>query len=333
MRQTNLSIFIPHKGCPNLCAFCDQRVISGSERAPSPFEVREILAAQLPFLEKNDMCAQIAFFGGSFTAVDEVYRKELLLAASEYVKEFPSRYVGIRCSTRPDCIDPEIMEELALYGVTDVELGAQSMNNEVLAANMRGHTAEDTAAAAKLIKAYGMRLGLQMMTGLYKDKPEYCIDTAEKFALLGADCVRIYPTVILKGTLLDELREKGLYAGFSFEETVELCAKLLIFFEEKNIPVIRLGLHASEDVGDRMTGGVYHPAFGEIVRSRVMLNKIKKKISELGGEKFIFYTDRKNISLVTGHGGCNRKALEREGISFKIKEKPNAEIEIEKAEQ
>lgn len=292
-----------------------------------------MLAAQVGLLARNDLQAEIAFFGGSFTAVDKDYRRELLYAAGEYVKEFPEQYVGIRCSTRPDCIDDAIMEELCLYGVTAVELGAQSMNDEVLKANLRGHTAEDVRKASGLIKAYGIELGLQMMTGLYKDKPSYCIETAKEFAELKADTVRIYPTVILKGTLLDELREKGLYQSFSFEDTVELCADLLLFFEEKKIPVIRLGLHASEGVENQMTGGVYHQALGETVKGRIMLRRMKEQMNKLGGNKFVIYTDRKNISLVTGHKGQNRDMLLKEGITFKIKEKNGEYLEIISAEQ
>ncbi len=332
MKQTNLSIFIPHKGCPNTCSFCNQRFISGSEKAPTPEEVNEVLAAQVSFLEKAELQAEIAFFGGSFTAVDRDYRKSLLYAASQYVKEFPHVYSGIRCSTRPDCIDEEILEELKLYGVTAVELGAQSMKDEVLKANLRGHTAEDVRKASRLIKSYGIELGLQMMTGLYRDKPAYCIETAHEFAALNTDTVRIYPTVILNGTMLDELREKGEYQSFSFEETVELCADLLEFFKEKNIPVIRLGLHASETVESTMTGGVYHPALGEIVESRIMLRQMEKQMKALGGSKFIIYTDKKNISLVTGHKGVNKQALLNQGITFKIKEKQGCYLEVEKVE-
>ncbi len=330
--KTNLSIFIPHKGCPNTCSFCNQRVISGSVKAPAAEEVSGILAAQVSILQKNNMQAEIAFFGGSFTAVDREYMKSLLYAASEYVKEFPDVYCGIRCSTRPDCIDEEILDILKLYGMTAIELGAQSMNDEVLKANLRGHTADDVRRASGLIKSYGFELGLQMMTGLYKDKPQYCKDTAKEFAELKADTVRIYPTVILKSTMLDELREQGIYSSFSFEETVELCADLLTFFEERSIPVIRLGLHASEGVSDNMTGGVYHPAFCEIVKSRIMLRKMLEQMKNQGGKKFIVYTDKKNISIVIGHKGENRRILEKYGISFKIKEKSGEILKVEKSD-
>ncbi len=330
MKQTNLSIFIPHKGCPNTCSFCNQRFISGREKAPTPEETREILAAQVSVLQNNNMQAEIAFFGGSFTAVDGDYRRRLLYAASEYVREFPNVYCGIRCSTRPDCIDEEVLEELKLYGMTAIELGAQSMNDEVLDANQRGHTAEDVRKASRLIKAYGFELGLQMMTGLYRDKTEYCMETAREFAALKADTARIYPTVILKGTMLDELRERGLYNSFTFEETVDLCADLLEFFEKEKIPVIRLGLHASEGVEDSMTGGVFHPALCEIVKSRIMLRKISEQTEKIGGKKFIIYTDKKNISLVTGHKGANRKALEEKGVRFKIKTESGTDLRVER---
>lgn len=329
--QTNLSVFIPHKGCPNTCSFCNQRFISGSEKAPSPEEVRALLAGQVSLLRQNKLRAEIAFFGGSFTAVDRDYRRELLYAASEYIKEFPEQYCGIRCSTRPDCIDGEIMEELKLFGVTAVELGAQSMNNTVLEANLRGHTAEDVIKASELIKDYGIELGLQMMTGLYMDKPEYCIETAKRFIELKADTVRIYPTVILKGTYLDELREKGVYSSFGFEETTELCADLMQLFEENSIQVIRLGLHASEEVERQMTGGVYHPALGEIVKGRIMLREMIKAMEGLGGNRFIVYTDRKNISLISGHKGINKEILTSRGITFKIKEAQGEYLRIEKA--
>lgn len=328
MKQTNLSIFIPHKGCPNTCSFCNQRFISGSDRAPAPEEVRAILAGQVELLARNNLQAEIAFFGGSFTAVDNEYRRELLYAASEYVREFPEQYCGIRCSTRPDCIDEGILEQLAFYGMTAVELGAQSMNDEVLTANLRGHTAEDVRRASRLIKAYDMELGLQMMTGLYKDKPSYCMETAREFAELGADTVRIYPTVILRGTMLDELREKGLYESFSFEDTIELCADLLSFFENENIPVIRLGLHASETVEEQMTGGVYHQALGEIVKGRIMLRKMREEMKRIGGSRFVVCTDKRNFSLAVGHKGENRERLTKDGISFRLREKAGVELEI-----
>ncbi len=317
MKRTNLSVFIPHVGCPHRCSFCDQRSISGERSAPTGEQVSAVLREQAPHLAERGMTAEIAFFGGSFTAVPRDYMLSLLEAAGEAMKRF-SVYSGIRCSTRPDCIDDEIIDILQNYGVTAVELGAQSMSDEVLLANERGHTAEDVRRASRLIKQSGIELGLQMMTGLYKDTPEKCVMTADEFIKLSPETVRIYPTVILKNTRLGELFKSGEYKSFSFHETIDLCALLLKKFESKGIKVIRLGLHASPDVEREMLGGVYHPALREIVESRIFLNDMKTRLAEAGkGDHFIF-TDPKNLSKAIGQKKCNIKALAELGYDVDI---------------
>lgn len=198
MKQTNISVFIPHYGCTHICSFCNQKTISGHSEPVTEKELESILEGQLENLKDSGTKAQIAFFGGSFTAIDRDYMIRLLTVAKRYTDAYPEQYDGIRCSTRPDCIDEEILGILKSYGMTAIELGAQSMNDEVLTANRRGHTAQDVRRASRLIKQSGFELGLQMMTGLYKDTEQYCIDTAKEFIALHCDTVRIYPTVILK---------------------------------------------------------------------------------------------------------------------------------------
>lgn len=276
-----------------------------------------MLEEQAGNLAKRGMTAEIAFFGGSFTAIPREYMLCLLETAKSAVERFPV-YTGIRCSTRPDCVSEEIAEILVKYGVTAVELGAQSMSDEVLSENERGHTAEDVRKAAKIIKDSGMELGLQMMTGLYRDTPERCLYTAEEFIRLSPKTVRIYPTVILKNTLLGELFGRGEYKSFSFEETVDLCARLLVRFEERGIKVIRLGLHASPEVERDMLGGVYHPALREIAESRVMLDELKKQLEKREKGRYIVYTDPRNISKVTGQKKCNKKALSELGYEIEV---------------
>lgn len=312
------------------CSFCDQRSISGTKKAPSPEEVFAVLEEQAPRLSEKGMTAQIAFFGGSFTAIPRDYMTELLRAAKRAVERF-AVYTGIRCSTRPDCIDEEILGILKSYGMTAIELGAQSMSNEVLAANERGHTAEDVEKAARLIRENGFELGLQMMTGLYKDTPEKSLYTAEKFIEMRPDTVRIYPTVILKNTGLGELFKSGVYTSFSFEETVELCAVLLRKFEQNNIRVIRMGLHASEEVEREMLGGVYHPSFREIVESRLMLNDLTKQLKQLPEQDYTVFTDRKNLSKLIGQKRGNLEKLSEMGYKIKVKEKSGAYLEIEES--
>lgn len=310
-KHSNISIFIPHMGCPNMCSFCNQHTISNSS-APSPKEVGEMLEKACESLPEGE--AEIAFFGGSFTAVGREYMTALLEQAYPYVQS--GRVLGIRCSTRPDCIDEEVLKVLKNYGVTAIELGAQSMDNEVLAANNRGHTAEDVRMASALIKEQGFELGLQMMTGLYKSTPEKDMETAEKIAEIHPDTVRIYPTVILKGTRLGELYKSGEYVPYSFDIAAEICADMLEMFEQKNIRVIKLGLHASETVEGDMIGGFYHPAFREICEGILFRRKIEKR-TEAGG----LYTVRvapNAVSKAAGQKRCNIKYFAQKGISIKI---------------
>ena len=180
MKQTNISVFIPHYGCTHICSFCNQKTISGHSEPVTEKELESILEGQLENLKDSGTKAQIAFFGGSFTAIDRDYMIRLLTVAKRYTDAYPEQYDGIRCSTRPDCIDEEILGILKSYGMTAIELGAQSMNDEVLTANRRGHTAEDVRRASRLIKQSGFELGLQMMVGLYKSTPKDESDTIDK---------------------------------------------------------------------------------------------------------------------------------------------------------
>ncbi len=286
-----------------------------------------MLRQQAAVLENSGIKAQIAFFGGSFTAVPREYMISLLEIAKQAVERFDA-YTGIRCSTRPDSMDEEIIEILKSYGVTAVELGAQSMDDEVLQKNLRGHTAYDVRRAANLIKQSGMELGLQMMTGLYCDTPEKCLYTAREFVKLSPKTVRVYPTVILRGTMLGELFGRGEYRSFSFEETVGLCAKLLDIFEENGISVIRMGLHASENVERDMLGGVYHPRFREIVESRRFTEELLKRLKPLEKGDYDVFTDKRNLSRAVGQGRENLAKLEAAGYRIKFRGREGAYMEI-----
>jgi histone acetyltransferase (RNA polymerase elongator complex component) len=221
---------------------------------------------------------ELAFFGGSFTAVDRDYMVSLLMPAQPYLKR--GALSGIRISTRPDCIDEQILSLLKSYGVTSIELGAQSMCDTVLKENNRGHTAKNVEDASRRIRQHGFSLGLQMMTGLYKSTPQLDFETAERIAALIPDTVRIYPTVTMKGTALETLYRCGRYVPPTLEDTVALCSSLLIYFEEHGIPVIRLGLHDSEGLKEERIAGPYHPALRELCESRILLLDITKQIKE-----------------------------------------------------
>lgn len=200
------------------------------------------------------------------------------------------------------------------------------MSDEVLLANERGHTAEDVRKAARIIRESGIELGLQMMTGLYKDTLENCLYTADEFIKLRPRTVRIYPTVILKNTRLGELFESGEYKSFSFEETVDLCAKLHRKLTEKGVRIIRLGLHASPEIERDMLGGVYHPALREIVESRIFLEDLKRRLLNMKKGKYLVYTDPKNISKAVGQKKSNINALAE--LGYEIEFKPRAGVYI-----
>ncbi len=325
---TNVGIFIPHRACPNKCAFCNQHIITGVENEVGADEVKNIIDEQIPYLEKHGYKAEIAFFGGTFTALPIPVMSEYLETASGYIKQFPKIFTGIRCSTRPDCVNENIIDILKEFSVTAVELGAQSMDEIVLNANKRGHTAADTIRAAGFIKSSGISLGLQMMTGLYKDTVEKSLKTADEFIRLKPDTVRIYPTVIMPNTELCDLYQKGEYTTFSFDETVNLCADLYEKFVSQGIKVIRIGLDTSDYVEKNMLGGNYHQAMGEICISRYYYKKIVQFMENTNEKNIMIYADKRYFSKLCGHNGENRKRLAEKNLFFKLKEKPGAEPQI-----
>lgn len=318
MKKGNISIFVPHNGCPQQCSFCNQKTITGKQHQPSAEEVRQAIETALV---RKGYVYEIAFFGGSFTAIDKDYMTELLNTACEYIDN--DRIIGVRISTRPDCIDDEILALLKCKGVTAIELGAQSMDDDVLKANLRGHSSQDVVNASNLIKSYGFELGLQMMTGLYKDTDDKAIETAKKIINLKPKTVRIYPTVVLKNTYLAELYEKELYKPQTVDDAAELCTKLVPMFEANGISVIRLGLHSSPDIKKNMIAGAFHDSFGEIVKSRYMLNRILK----YPPASYEIMVNPKSVSQLKGQQKRNIYFLMEQGYNVKVTVTDKVEVD------
>ncbi len=272
-RECVIPVFVPHLGCRHECVFCNQRRISGSEKAATAATVKQAIE-QSAALPRSGAKRQLAFYGGSFTAIEPERQEELLGAAAEAIGK--GEIDAIRLSTRPDAIDETVLARLKRFGVETVELGAQSMDGEVLRLSGRGHTAEDVVRSSEAVKAAGFRLILQMMTGLPGDSAEKDIETAKKLIALRPDGVRIYPTVIVRDTALYDLWRAGEYREHTVEDAVAVCAQLMPLFEEANIPVIRLGLNPTEELSQgAAVAGAYHPALGELVRSRILLEKAR----------------------------------------------------------
>ena len=316
----NISIFVPHIGCPHQCSFCNQVHITGQCKKPDGEAVREAVEIAKASRNYNPEVTEIAFFGGSFTAIDREYRLELLLEAYKHVEN--GDVSGIRISTRPDAIDDGVLLELKNHGVTAVELGAQSMNDEVLKAKHRGHTSQDVKIASKLIKDYGFSLGLQMMTGLFEDTEERSIETAKGIAALQPDTVRIYPTIVLDGTYLGDLYKAGKYTPQSVEEAVACCVKITPIFEENHIKIIRLGLHSIDQ--SAFLAGPWHPAFGELVECEKYRQIALNKLTKFPKGNYVLYVNQKEISKMTGQHRGNLEFLRKEGYDCKVK--PNQEL-------
>lgn len=317
MKHVNVGLFVPHEGCPHTCSFCNQRTISGVSKRLTKEDIDSAVSVAVKG-EYDKSNSEIAFFGGSFTAIERKYMIYLLESAYTYVEK--GFFKGIRCSTRPDAIDDEVLLILKKYGVTAIELGAQSMSDKVLSMNERGHSADDVRNASELIKKYGFELGLQMMTGLYGDDDETAIISAEEIIALKPDTVRIYPTVILENTKLAQLYRQGIYNAQTLENALDLCSKLLTMFFDNNIKVIRLGLHSGSNVEDGYLAGAYHPAFRELCESRIYLNKVKDIIREKNIKGNItIYVSPKEISKMTGQKKTNLESLSALGVNAKIK--------------
>lgn len=318
MKHGNIALFVPHNGCPNQCSFCNQKSITGRQYQPTPQDVdnavKEALDANKKYGLKYDY--EIAFFGGSFTAIDRSYMLSLLTSAYKYVKNKTVK--GIRLSTRPDAIDTEVLTVLKNHGVTSIELGAQSMCDEVLIANRRGHTADDVRSSSKLIKSFGFSLGLQMMTGLYKDSDERDIYTAQEIIKLVPDTVRIYPTVTMENTPLADLYKSGKFVPGSMEKSVNLCALLLKMFTEHNIEVIRLGLHYSKELEKDMLYENYHPAFKELCESKMMLGDFLEKAKSINGNDITVSVKPASVSRFVGQKRANIKILSEMGYRINL---------------
>jgi histone acetyltransferase (RNA polymerase elongator complex component) len=303
--MANIPIFIPHSGCKNDCAFCNQRSITGKVEQPSFEEADRIIRENMNTLEGKN--PKIAFFGGSFTGIGDSLMEGYLKVAYKYVEKGLAS--GIRLSTRPDYINKDILNILSRYGVTNIELGAQSMDDEVLEMSKRGHDSECVRRAAKLINEYGFTLGLQMMIALPSDTREKSLKTAREFVSLGAKETRIYPTVIIENTRLAEMYKEGSYKPFSFEEAVDVAAECCEVFLENNVKILRIGLQNSETLQSEVVGGIYHDALGEIVMSRVI-----RRAAEREDSPTIRYNP-KFQSKVLGQKRCNIEYFAKKGIN------------------
>ena len=325
-----IPIFVPHLGCPHKCTFCDQKKISGVQKQVTAKDVEETIEYYLKNFKDNSKYVEVAFFGGSFTAIDEKIQNALLEAANRYIDQ--GKVNSIRISTRPDYIDKNILKRLKKYNVKTIELGVQSTNDYILSKCQRGHTFADVKKASKLIRWHGFTLGHQMMVGLPESTELDEINTAKDLIKLKPKIVRIYPVLVIKGTELEEEYNNGEYMALTVEQAVERSKEAMKLFNKANVEVIRLGLQNTEEISDPTTdksqvvAGPYHPAFRQLVEGSMwydeIVNEIKKFNTKVMKVKII--ANPENVNNIIGH--------KKENI-IKLKETYEVDVVVEPDEQ
>ncbi len=336
-----IPVFIPHAGCPHECIYCNQRTITGeSVSLPGEENVRNTIERFLNLpVRKSRKKYFVAFYGGTFTALPGEKQLEFLDVAQDYVKR--GLIEGIRFSTRPDYISEQELNFLSNFTVDTIELGAQSMDDTVLRASARGHTAEDTRTAANLVKNKGIKLGIQIMVGLPKETRESFLRTVDEVIKLGPDFVRVYPTLVLKDSLLAGLYNQGKYRALNLDEAVDLVLDAYVKFKRANIRVIRMGLQAEPWFEKKGTvlAGPYHPSFGELVISAYYYKIVSGALNSVGteGEAVDVIVPRRLISQVKGHRGSNivkwEKHFNLSGINVIARGDAGEEIIIKSGER
>jgi len=310
-RHFTIPVFVPELACPNRCVFCNQRKISGTLTMPQPGEVVEIIERHLATIPPGSE-TEIGFFGGNFTGIEPDVQRSFLGIAEEYVRAGSVK--SVRLSTRPDYIDDERLALLRQFTVGTIELGAQSLDEEVLRLSGRGHTAREVEKASELILGSGFSLGLQMMIGLPGDTAGKSLATARRIVELGASCTRIYPTLVIRDTELEKMYLAGKYVPLTLDEAVETTALIAGIFEDDGVKILRIGLHPSEGLlsGESLVAGPFHVAFGELAATAQWAMTFRHKLAEMPSGKhqsLVVETAPGQINAAVGHKAKNKRML------------------------
>lgn len=305
MKRVILPVFVPHMGCPHQCVFCNQFHITGSWQPP---DLQTLAAQAEDWAVTSGRVPELAFYGGSFTAIAETLQEGLLDAAATLKAQ--GKISAIRLSTRPDALDDTVLARLAHYNVDTVEIGVQSLDEAVLAASGRGHTAQDACDAIRRVKAAGFVCGAQMMVALPADTPAKSLATGRRLIQLAPDVVRIYPTAVIRDTPLAAAYARGDYVPWPLATVLDTVAALLDLFEAAAIPVIRVGLQAEDNLsqGD-VIAGAYHPALGELVQGRRFFRKMQALLADTEAEPVTFAVAPRFLSQAIGQHRENVRRL------------------------
>ena len=321
--RTIIPIFIPNLGCPGRCVFCDQRrTVGPARRIPSPEEIgAEIEKWLAQRIRRRKGIVQVAFYGGTFTALPPQRQREFLEATRPFIESH--RVHSLRISTRPDSITPEVLETLARGGVRTIELGVQSLDPEVLRLSGRDYGPEEVKRASESIRKRGFELGIQIMVGLPGDTAERFMETVKGVIELGPDFARIYPTLVIRGTVLEEWFHSGKYHPLDLPEAIELSKRATLALEGAGIRVIRIGLQPTRELQQSLVAGPYHPAFGQMVRSEILLERAREALKGMKGRVTLLINPR-DVDLLYGQGRRGWERLRREfpGVEISVAADP-----------
>lgn len=327
-RRLIIPVFISHRGCPHQCLFCNQKSITGNDGAASQRQ-HELSSTINSWLERSPgyHCdqVQVAFYGGSFTCLDFDEQNHLLAGVRPFMES--GRVGGIRLSTRPDCLDPDIIRNLHRQGVRTVEVGIQSMDDNILLKSRRGHSAEQGSVAVELLREAGFEVGVQLLPGLPGETTLTFLQTVRKVIAMAPHQVRLYPALVVRGAPLARMYSQGDFKPLSLEKAVALTARARQLFDEAGIPVIRIGLQPSEELEQQLMAGPYHPAMGELVASRLFFNEIRTHLVRLEPAEHlhIHFSDRDH-SIVVGMKRSTLKRLDELGFSGRFSLNPQRDL-------
>lgn len=308
-----IPVFIPHSGCPHQCAFCNQSIITQNTiPLPGPFEIEAVVNQYLKFKGRRKK-VEIAFFGGNFLGLS----RETLIRLLDYTKPYilEDKIHGIRFSTRPDTLTEETLALIEPYPISAVEIGVQSMNDEVLLASKRGHESCDTINAISLLKQIPVKIGVQVMVGLPEDNETSLLESTRKIASLSPDFARIYPLMVLKGSMMEKWYAEGRYQPLNLPEAVRLVKEMYQIFRAANVDVIRMGLQASEMMEDpaMVLAGPWHPAFGHLVFSGILYDTVCERLIRfpdlLRSKTLMLTVHPRSVSRLRGDKNNNMEKL------------------------
>lgn len=333
-----IPIFIPHKGCPNDCVFCNQKAITARSSDVTPEDVKNTINTYLPTLRgRNLKTVEIAFFGGSFTGIPIEDQSVFLKTAYEYKSK--GLIDKIHMSTRPDYITEEILENLKKFDADTIELGVQSFAPDVLEASNRGHTVEDVYNACDMIKSYGFELGIQLMIGLPKDSREKCIYSAKETVKISPSIARLYPTIILNNTKLLQMYKTGEYSPLTLDAAVDITKDMYKIIESAGINIIRVGLKSTDLIneGGEINGNTFHPAFRQLVEGEIAKETLETQLlsfigktkgeNQLKKRSFIFYSNGDSFSNMVGNSKRNKIYFTEKYPQLKIQYKVDHNLE------